>query len=121
MAGPTCQSKTNGRPPFVRPGCLICSNLLDTNGLFRCGPLATILNDTLSHCQNSTTLEAAHLLLHCLALDPRLNQALDTPVRLEDVLDDLGFSGLWRSCSMDSAHEQDRKYFTLTERLIEVS
>ncbi|KAH6705072.1 ras GTPase activator [Verticillium dahliae] len=89
--------------------------------LHLCGPLATILNDTLSHCQNSTTLEAAHLLLHCLALDPRLNQALDTPVRLEDVLDDLGFSGLWRSCSMDSAHEQDRKYFTLTERLIEVS
>ncbi|KAG7108445.1 Neurofibromin like protein [Verticillium longisporum] len=88
--------------------------------LHLCGPLATILNDTLSHCQNSTTLEAAHLLLHCLALDPRLNQALDTPVRLEDVLDDLGFSGLWRSCSMDSAHEQDRKYFTLTERLIEL-
>ncbi|KAG7151885.1 hypothetical protein HYQ46_012297 [Verticillium longisporum] len=82
MAGLTCQSKTNGRPSFVRPA-------------------------------------GYHTERHSVAL-PEFDNALDTPVRLEDVLDDLGFSGLWRSCSMDSAHEQDRKYFTLTERLIEL-
>jgi neurofibromin 1 len=44
---------------------------------------------------------------------------------LNELLEDMGFAGLWRSCSFNLAggHEQqtDRACFGLTEKLIEVS
>jgi neurofibromin 1 len=47
---------------------------------------------------------------------------------LHEILEDMGFGGLWRSCSSlnggsgGGTHEQqDRQCFLLTEKLIEVS
>lgn len=41
---------------------------------------------------------------------------------LNEILEDMGFVGLWKSCSFNLAQqEQDRACFGLTEKLIEVS
>jgi hypothetical protein len=40
---------------------------------------------------------------------------------LEDVLDGIGFGGLWRSSTFHASNEQDRQGTALTDRLIEVS
>ncbi len=40
---------------------------------------------------------------------------------LNGILEDMGFAGLWKSCSFNLAQqEQDRACFGLTEKLIEV-
>lgn len=39
---------------------------------------------------------------------------------LNDILEDMGFGGLWRSCSFNLSQEQDKQCFALTEKLIEV-
>lgn len=39
---------------------------------------------------------------------------------LEDVLDGIGFGGLWRSSTFHSVNEHDRQCTALTDRLIEV-
>jgi neurofibromin 1 len=64
------------------------------------------------------------VLLQTLTSNPRFSaSSLDTSAAaLNDTLDDLGFAGLWRSCSFNLAQEQqDRTCFGLTEKLIEVS
>lgn len=38
-----------------------------------------------------------------------------------EALDDMGFGGLWRSCSVGSMEDIQRECFDLTEKLIEVS
>lgn len=45
----------------------------------------------------------------------------ETPLLLDELLEHMGFSGLWRSCSFDSLQDQGKKCFSLTERLIEAS
>lgn len=64
------------------------------------------------------------MLLQTLTSNPRFSaSSLDaSAAALNDTLDDLGFAGLWRSCSFNLAQEpQDRTCFRLTEKLIEVS
>lgn len=38
-----------------------------------------------------------------------------------EALDEMGFGGLWRSCSVGSMEDIQRECFDLTEKLIEVS
>ncbi|KAK0651326.1 hypothetical protein B0T16DRAFT_403638 [Cercophora newfieldiana] len=85
-----------------------------------CGPIITILDDILLHCQNSSTLESAHTLLQTLTANPKFSSAMETPGMLNERLDDMGFGGLWRSCSLNLAQEQDKQCFGLTEKLIEL-
>lgn len=40
---------------------------------------------------------------------------------LMETLTDIGFGGLWRSCSLGAMEDADYKYLELTEKLIEVS
>lgn len=40
---------------------------------------------------------------------------------LEDVLEGIGFGGLWHSSTFHAVNEQERKCTALTDRLIEVS
>jgi neurofibromin 1 len=89
----------------------------------RCAPIISILDDILLHCQSSATLEAAHNLLHTLTANPRFSASLESSAGvLNEILEDMGFAGLWRSCSFNLAQEQqDRTCFGLTEKLIEVS
>lgn len=87
-----------------------------------CGPIITILDDIVLHCQNPTTLGSAHELLQTLTNNPQFSGAMEQAAKLTDILDGMGFGGLWRSCSFNLSHqEQDKQCFGLTEKLIEVS
>jgi neurofibromin 1 len=85
-----------------------------------CGPVITILDDVLISCQNTATLESAHQLLRTLTSNPKFSGGVDTAEMLEDVLDGIGFSGLWRSSTFHVSNEHRRQCTTLTDRLIEV-
>ncbi|KAK4190313.1 neurofibromin [Podospora australis] len=88
-----------------------------------CGPIITILDDILLHCQSSATLESAHRLLQTLTSNPKFASALESTAQLNETLDDMGFGGLWRSCSFNLSSQEmqtDRTCFVLTEKLIEV-
>jgi len=80
-----------------------------------------ILDDVLISCQNAVTLESAHQLLRTLTSNSKFSGGVDTAEMLEDVLDGIGFGGLWRSSSFHATNEQDRQCTALTDRLIEVS
>ncbi|KAH8888166.1 hypothetical protein GQ53DRAFT_871677 [Thozetella sp. PMI_491] len=88
--------------------------------LHLCGPIIVVLDDILLHCQNSSTLESAHALLQTLTSNPKFAAALDSTSMLNEILEDMGFGGLWRSCSFNSSQDQDKQCFGLTEKLIEV-
>ncbi|KAK3343967.1 hypothetical protein B0T25DRAFT_584814 [Lasiosphaeria hispida] len=85
-----------------------------------CSPIISILDDILLHCQNSATLESAHTLLQTLTSNPKFTSALEAPGMLNEILDDMGFAGLWKSCSLNLSQEQDKQCFGLTEKLIEL-
>jgi neurofibromin 1 len=86
----------------------------------RCDPLFSILDDVLLSCQNAVTLDSAHQLLRTLTSNPKLSGSMDTARLLEEVLEDIGFGGLWRSSTFHAANEHDKQCTLLTDRLIEV-
>lgn len=88
--------------------------------LHLCGPVSNILEDVLLSCQNAVTLEAAHKLARSITMNPKLSSGADTADMLEDVLEDIGFSGLWRSSTFLAYNEQDRQCAILTDRVIEL-
>ena len=79
-----------------------------------------MLEDVLLTCQSAATLRSAHELLHSITSDSKLTGQVDTAELLDEVLDDIGFSGLWRSSTFLAYNEQDRQCALLTDRLIEV-
>lgn len=94
-----------------------------------CSPILTILDDVLLHNQNSATLEAAHGLLQTLTANPSFATAMmgsgavingAGPV-LNEILEEMGFGGLWRFCSLNPTSEPDKQCFAWTEKLIDVS
>jgi neurofibromin 1 len=85
-----------------------------------CGALQPILDEILLHGQNAATLSAAQALLRTLTLDNQLSEAMGVMHPLTDVLEDMGFGGLWRSCSLGSMEDFSRDCFDLTEKLIEL-
>ena len=88
--------------------------------LKRCDPVFRILDNVLLSCQNAVTLEAAHKLLRTLTSNPKLSSSVDTTRLLAEVLDDIGFSGLWRSSTFHTADDQDKSNTILIDKLIEV-
>lgn len=94
-----------------------------------CGPILGILDDVLLHCQNSATLESAHGLLQTLTSNPSFATAMMDYVStsngagavLNEILEDMGFGGLWRFCSLNPTQEPDKQCFAWTENLIDVS
>lgn len=92
-----------------------------TRRVLRCGPITSLLDDILLHCQNSATLASAHVLLQTLTLNKTFASALESDGALDELLEDMGFGGIWRSCSFNISLDQDRQCFALTEKLIEVS
>lgn len=91
--------------------------------LHLCGPILAILDETLLHCQNSATLESAHSLLQTLTSNPKFASAMESggASGLNEILDDIGFGGLWRFCSLNPQQEPDKACFAQTEKLIDVS
>ncbi|KAK0635111.1 hypothetical protein B0T17DRAFT_515391 [Bombardia bombarda] len=88
--------------------------------LHLCGPIISILDDIVLHCQNSATLESAHALLQTLTGNAKFGSAMEATGMLNETLDDMSFGGLWRSCSFNLSQEQDKQCFGLTEKLIEL-
>lgn len=66
-------------------------------------------------------LEAAHNLMRILSSDSRMSASVDTADMLDEILNDVGFGGLWRASAFHSSADQDRQCALLTDRLIEVS
>jgi hypothetical protein len=52
--------------------------------------------------------------------NPKFATALESSGVLNEILEDMGFGGLWRSCSFSQTLEPERQCFALTEKLIEV-
>ena len=46
---------------------------------------------------------------------------MESGVTISEVLEDKGFEGLWRSCSINSMEDAEEDCFGLTDKLIEVS
>ncbi|RDW66243.1 hypothetical protein BP6252_09878 [Coleophoma cylindrospora] len=85
-----------------------------------CGPVIAILDEVLISCQNATTLESAHQLLRTLTSNPKFSGGVDTAEMLDDVLDGIGFRGLWRSSTFHTINDQDRQCTAMTDKLIEL-
>lgn len=79
-----------------------------------------MLDDLLISCQNAVTLESAHQLLRTITSNPKFSGGVDTAEMLEDVLEGIGFGGLWRSATFHVVNEHERQCTVLTDRLIEV-
>ncbi|KAH6971880.1 hypothetical protein BKA56DRAFT_677938 [Ilyonectria sp. MPI-CAGE-AT-0026] len=85
-----------------------------------CGAIRSLLDDILLHGQNSSTVGAAHVLLRTLSSNPQLSRAVGSMSLLIETLDNMGFGGLWRSCSLGSMDDINRDCLELTEKLIEL-
>jgi neurofibromin 1 len=88
--------------------------------LRRCGALPSVLDDVLLHSQESTALDAAHALLRTLSSEQRYSKAMGSMHLLNDQLNAMGFSGLWRSPKHTMIEDIKGECFELTEKLIEV-
>ncbi|KAI1449301.1 GTPase [Annulohypoxylon stygium] len=88
--------------------------------LHLCPTIAQFLDEVLLHGQSSSTLGSAHALLQTLSSSSKFTSALDSSGMLNEILEDMGFEGLWRSSSFTHAQEPDRQCSVLTEKLIEL-
>ncbi|KAI1496424.1 GTPase [Biscogniauxia marginata] len=88
--------------------------------LHLCPTISSLLDEVLLHAQTPSTLKAAHTLLQKLSSNARFAAALEGRDTLTDMLDDMGFEGLWRSSSFSQTQEYDKQCFMLTEKLIEL-
>ncbi|KFA64319.1 hypothetical protein S40285_02937, partial [Stachybotrys chlorohalonatus IBT 40285] len=84
-----------------------------------CSAIQPILDEVFLHGQSAVTLEAAHALLQTLTSDRRFSDAMDSTQLLTETLEDTGFSGLWRACSLGLSDDLHYNSFTLTEKVIE--
>lgn len=83
--------------------------------------MASILDDVLLHSQETGALEAAHALLRTISSEQSYFQELGSMHSLLSLLNELGFSGLWRASNHTSTEDVKGDCFELTEKLIEVS
>ncbi|KAM3467994.1 hypothetical protein MY5147_008382 [Beauveria neobassiana] len=88
---------------------------------YLCGAMPSILNYVLMHGQDSAALEAAHTLVRTLTSEREYANATGSMESLEEALDEMGFSGLWKASFQDMAEENRAYCFELTEKLIEAS
>jgi len=108
-------------------------------------PVVDMLDEVLMHCQNSSTLKTAHVLLQTLTVGSGRLKAGSAAAAVEssaamlgELLDELGVEGLWKAGSRDLGNSSNggpggpgagvemmdregRGCFGLTEKLIEVS
>jgi len=59
--------------------------------------------------------------MRTITSNPKFSGGVDTAEMLEDVLEGIGFGGLWRSSTFHILNEHERQCTALTDRLIEVS
>ncbi|KAI2616374.1 GTPase [Hypomontagnella submonticulosa] len=88
--------------------------------LHLCPTIASFLDEVLLHGQSSSTLGSAHALLQTLSSNAKFTSALESSGMLSEILEDMGFEGLWRSSSFSHAQDPDKQCSILTEKLIEL-
>ncbi|KAI0973171.1 GTPase [Xylaria arbuscula] len=94
-----------GRPAVILPLCSTITSLLD---------------EVLVHAQKPTAMRAAHELLRLITSNPKFAAAKENHETLDEILEDEGFEGLWRSNSFTQTQEFDKQLIGLTEKLIEL-
>ncbi|RKF61885.1 Neurofibromin [Erysiphe neolycopersici] len=108
----------------VRNRCMIWLNKIAIKRpaviLHLCGRVTDILNNILISCQNVATLESANQLLRTLTSNPKFSSGIDTTEMLQEVLDGIGFGGLWRSSTFHVVNENGHQCTVLTDRLIQL-
>lgn len=82
--------------------------------------MPSILNDVLIHGQDSAALEAAHTLVRTLTSERQYSKAMGSMSSLTELLDEMGFAGLWRSSFHGLTEDNKSDCLELTEKLIEV-
>ncbi|KAI2615171.1 GTPase [Hypoxylon sp. NC1633] len=88
--------------------------------LHLCPTIASFLDEVLLQCQNPSTLGAAHALLQTLSSNPKFINALESKGILNEILEDMGFEGLWRSSCFSHSQDSNKQCPLLTEKLIEL-
>ncbi|KAI1428452.1 GTPase [Xylaria sp. FL1777] len=86
-----------------------------------CPTITSLLGETLLNAQKPAAVKAAHGLLRIVTSNPKFAAAKESHDTLADILEDMGFEGLWRSNSFTQSQEFDKQLIGLTEKLIEVS
>ncbi|KAG5931494.1 hypothetical protein E4U60_006050, partial [Claviceps pazoutovae] len=84
-----------------------------------CGALPSIIDDVLLHSQDTRALEAAHALLRTISSEQRYCEDLGSLRTFLDLLDEIGFGGLWREFGHLSSEAVTIDCFELTQKLIE--
>ncbi|KAI0156431.1 GTPase [Xylariaceae sp. FL1272] len=86
-----------------------------------CSTITSMLEGVLLHAQKPEALKAAHTLLRLLMSDPKYIAARENSNDLNEILEDMGFEGIWRSNSVVlMEQEYDKQVIALTEKLIEL-
>jgi neurofibromin 1 len=83
-------------------------------------PVISILDSILASSQNPGTLRAAHSLVSTISADHRFSDASQSEELLENVLEEIGFSGLWTSSTFKMTKDYEKRCAVLTDKLIEV-
>ncbi|KAI0428177.1 GTPase [Xylaria sp. FL1042] len=85
-----------------------------------CSTITALLDEVLVHAQKPAAVKAAHGLLRVITSDPNFADANEDDETIADILEDMGFEGLWRSNSFSQSQEFDKQLIGLTEKLIEL-
>ncbi|KAG5929992.1 hypothetical protein E4U42_003545 [Claviceps africana] len=85
-----------------------------------CGVISSILDDVLLHSQDIGVLEAAHTLLRTISSQQKYLEELGSQHSFSKVLDEIGFSGLYKGSSHSITEDIMRDCFELIEKLIEL-
>ncbi|KAI0485819.1 GTPase [Xylaria cf. heliscus] len=85
-----------------------------------CSTITSLLDEVLLHAQRPEAMKAAHELLRMVTSNPKFAAAKEDHDTLTDILEDMGFEGLWRSNSLLQSRDFDKQLIGLTEKLIEL-
>ncbi|TGJ85449.1 hypothetical protein E0Z10_g3290 [Xylaria hypoxylon] len=85
-----------------------------------CSTIISLLDEVLVRAQKPVAMKAAHGLLRRVTSNPKFAAAKENPDALANILEDMGFEGLWRSNSFLPSQEFDKQLIGLTEKLIEL-
>lgn len=79
------------------------------------------LIDAALFAQKPAAMKAAHDLLRMVTSNPMFAAARDDHDTLTEIMEDMGFEGLWRFNAFSKSRDFDKQVIGLTEKLIEVS
>ncbi|KAI0202508.1 GTPase [Astrocystis sublimbata] len=85
-----------------------------------CSTITSLLDEVLLHAQRPEAMKAAHELLRMVTSNSQFSAAKEDDDIFDELLEDMGFDGLWRSNSLLQSRDFDKQLIGLTEKLIEL-